>query len=202
MFPSETKCINGKSCQSSKKCSNVNFRSLSEPFGASLPTLLPTIHTDDFTHPPLSEPAIVAYGSIQDGGGWSAKKAVLDSLIKIESLYISGTVNDMDFDTPTLVYNEDEYGRTPTNQKSIFIYEWLRNFEDNICRVSKVTSVIVGELFWNPTTFKQVHIVSCVNAYFCYTRQLLYSRHELRLFEKRNPFSRLERMGYECFLFK
>ena len=44
----------------------------------------------------------------------------------------------MDFDTPTLVYNEEAYGRTPANQKSIFIYEWLRNLEDNIFRASKV----------------------------------------------------------------
>lgn len=43
----------------------------------------------------------------------------------------------MDFDTPTLVYNEEAYGRTPANQKSIFIYEWLRNLEDNIFRASK-----------------------------------------------------------------
>ncbi|XP_015763644.1 PREDICTED: HEAT repeat-containing protein 5B-like isoform X1 [Acropora digitifera] len=43
----------------------------------------------------------------------------------------------MDFDTPALVYNEEDYGRTPTNQKSIFIYEWLRNLEDNIFCASK-----------------------------------------------------------------
>jgi len=44
----------------------------------------------------------------------------------------------MDFDSPTLVYNEEEYGRTPKNQKAIFIYEWLRNLEDNITTVKKV----------------------------------------------------------------
>ena len=44
----------------------------------------------------------------------------------------------MDFDSPTLVYNEEEYGRTPANQKAIFIYEWLRNLEDNITTVKKV----------------------------------------------------------------
>ena len=44
----------------------------------------------------------------------------------------------MDFDSPTLVYNEEEYGRTPTNQKAIFIYEWLRNLEDNITAAKKV----------------------------------------------------------------
>ena len=44
----------------------------------------------------------------------------------------------MDFDTPALVYNEEDYGRTPTNQKAIFIYEWLRNLEDNIFCASKV----------------------------------------------------------------
>jgi len=49
-----------------------------------------------------------------------------------------GTVVDMDFDSPTLVYNEEEYGRAPKNQKAIFIYEWLRNLEDNIATVKKV----------------------------------------------------------------
>ena len=44
----------------------------------------------------------------------------------------------MDFDSPTLTYNEEEYGRTPANQKAIFIYEWLRNLEDNITTVKKV----------------------------------------------------------------
>ena len=44
----------------------------------------------------------------------------------------------MDFDTPTLIYDEEEYGRTPPNQKAIFIYEWLRNLEDNITTVKKV----------------------------------------------------------------
>ena len=44
----------------------------------------------------------------------------------------------MDFDSPTLVYNEEEYGRTPKNQKAIFIYEWLRNLEDNITTIKKV----------------------------------------------------------------
>lgn len=44
----------------------------------------------------------------------------------------------MDFDSPTLVYNEEEYGRTPPNQKAIFIYEWLRNLEDNITTAKKV----------------------------------------------------------------
>lgn len=44
----------------------------------------------------------------------------------------------MDFDSPTLVYNEEEYGHTPTNQKAIFVYEWLRNLEDNITTVKKV----------------------------------------------------------------
>ncbi|PFX25411.1 HEAT repeat-containing protein 5B [Stylophora pistillata] len=43
----------------------------------------------------------------------------------------------MDFDTPTLIYDEEEYGRTPPNQKAIFIYEWLRNLEDNITTVKK-----------------------------------------------------------------
>ena len=63
--------------------------------------------------------------------------------LKSKGLYpVVGVVNDMDFDTPTLVYNEEEYGRTPANQKSIFIYEWLRNLEDDISRVSKVTSTI------------------------------------------------------------
>ena len=46
----------------------------------------------------------------------------------------------MDFDTPSLVYNEEEYGRTPQNQKAIFIYEWLRNLEDNITTVKKVSA--------------------------------------------------------------
>ena len=44
----------------------------------------------------------------------------------------------MDFDTPTLNYDEEDYGRTPPNQKAIFIYEWLRNLEDNITTVKKV----------------------------------------------------------------
>lgn len=44
----------------------------------------------------------------------------------------------MDFDTPTLTYDEEDYGRTPPNQKAIFIYEWLRNLEDNITTVKKV----------------------------------------------------------------
>lgn len=44
----------------------------------------------------------------------------------------------MDFDSPTLIYDEEEYGRTPPNQKAIFIYEWLRNLEDNITTVKKV----------------------------------------------------------------
>ncbi|XP_027038809.1 HEAT repeat-containing protein 5B-like [Pocillopora damicornis] len=43
----------------------------------------------------------------------------------------------MDFDTPTLTYDEEDYGRTPPNQKAIFIYEWLRNLEDNITTVKK-----------------------------------------------------------------
>ncbi|CAH3014392.1 unnamed protein product [Porites evermanni] len=43
----------------------------------------------------------------------------------------------MDFDTPTLLYSEEEYGRTPKNHKSIFIYEWLRNLEDNVPVASK-----------------------------------------------------------------
>lgn len=46
--------------------------------------------------------------------------------------------DNMDFDTPTLTYDEEDYGRTPPNQKAIFIYEWLRNLEDNITTVKKV----------------------------------------------------------------
>lgn len=49
----------------------------------------------------------------------------------------------MDFDTPTLLYNEEEYGRTPKNHKSIFIYEWLRNLEDNIPVASKVSLCVI-----------------------------------------------------------
>ena len=58
----------------------------------------------------------------------------------------------MDFDSPTLIYNEEEYGRTPTNQKAIFIYEWLRNLEDNIATVKKVRlseeNLSLISLFW------------------------------------------------------
>ena len=46
--------------------------------------------------------------------------------------------DNMDFDTPTLTYDEEDYGRTPPNQKAIFMYEWLRNLEDNITTVKKV----------------------------------------------------------------
>lgn len=49
----------------------------------------------------------------------------------------------MDFDTPTLLYSEEEYGRTPKNHKSIFIYEWLRNLEDNIPVASKVSLYMI-----------------------------------------------------------
>ena len=49
----------------------------------------------------------------------------------------------MDFGTPTLLYSEEEYGRTSKNHKSIFIYEWLRNLEDNIPVASKVSRCMI-----------------------------------------------------------
>lgn len=49
----------------------------------------------------------------------------------------------MDFGTPTLLYSEEEYGRTPKNHKSIFIYEWLRNLEDNVPVASKVSLYMI-----------------------------------------------------------
>lgn len=49
----------------------------------------------------------------------------------------------MDFGTPTLLYSEEEYGRTSINHKSIFIYEWLRNLEDNIPVASKVSLCMI-----------------------------------------------------------
>ena len=89
-------------------------------------------------------------------GGWSSQVPQarvreranhLKSKVSYPVSYILGVVHNMDFDIPTLVYNEEEYGRTPANQKSIFIYEWLRNLEDDIPHVSKVTSTLTTTNF-------------------------------------------------------
>ena len=40
---------------------------------------------------------------------------------------------------PSLVYSEEKYGKTEQNKKAIFIYEWLRNLEENLSSAGKVS---------------------------------------------------------------
>lgn len=44
---------------------------------------------------------------------------------------------------PILVYSEEKYGKTEQNKKAIFIYEWLRNLEDNLSSASKVSKFVL-----------------------------------------------------------
>jgi hypothetical protein len=47
----------------------------------------------------------------------------------------------MDFPVLSLLYNEEEFAKTPKNQKEIFIYEWLRNLENDLSNVSRVRTL-------------------------------------------------------------
>ena len=52
---------------------------------------------------------------------------------------IAGGCTDFSsFSITMLPYNVGEYARTPPNERPIFIYEWLRNLEEDMPTVSKV----------------------------------------------------------------
>lgn len=48
----------------------------------------------------------------------------------------------MDFPESTFLYNEEEHAKTPKKQKEIFIYEWLRNLENDLSNSTRVSKVL------------------------------------------------------------
>ena len=44
----------------------------------------------------------------------------------------------------SLSYDEEAYAKTPPNERALFIYEWLRNLEDDVPSLSKVRSSSLG----------------------------------------------------------